>query len=168
MTKSQFRNQNSKIKTQNGFTLVELILVIGVFSLTFGMGSIALGNLVANQALRLGGERVVQSLHEARSFAVAQYRDSDWGIYLNTASDPEQYILFKGGSFVGRDSSFDQENVFHRSVSITNISLNGGGQEIVFDKRSGRTSDYGSFRLISEGDQIDISVNAFGISNPSF
>ncbi len=158
---------NDQFPMTKGFTLVELILVIGVFSLTFGMGSIALGNLVANQGLRVGGERMVQSLHEAHSFAVAQHWDSDWGIYLDTASDPEQYVLFKGGSYGGRDSSFDQINVFHKRVSITNISLNGGGQEIIFDKRSGRTSDYGSFRLISEGDQIDISVNAFGISNTS-
>jgi len=150
---------------KKGFTLVELIFVIAIFAILFGMGAVALGNFVTNQALVIAKDQLVQNLREARTFSMTQHHDSKWGIYLNTASHPDHLVLFQGNSYVGRDSSFDMTTEFHKSVTFSNINLAGGGQEIIFDKRTGQTGDYGSIQLSAVGENVEISVNGLGIIN---
>ncbi len=158
-----FKSQVSK-----GFTLVELIFVFTMLSFLFGLGAIALGNFTSSQGLRFAGDKLAQSLREAHTNAVAQYQDSAWGIYLDTAPTPEQYVLFKGNTYASRDTAFDQPNEFYKTVEFQNISLAGGGQEIVFSKRSGFTSDNGTFRLAADGEFYNISVNSLGLVDFSF
>ena len=53
-------------------------------------------------------------------------------------------------------------------VEISNISLNGGGAGIVFQKLTGKTSSYGSLRVRLKSDNNKykiISVKSTGIAN---
>lgn len=142
---------------------MELIIVIALFSLLFGTAGVVLGNFSTDQALRAGGERLVQSLREAHNNAVTQQRDSAWGVYMDSSTDPDQYVVFKGNSYVSRDTSFDQINKFHTKVIFQNINLTGGGNEIVFSKRSGLTSDFGTVRLATDSGVFDVEVNGMGL-----
>ncbi len=155
----------NKIQNIRGFTLVELIFVIAIFGILFGMGAVALGNFVTNQALVTAKSQLTQNLREARTFSMTQHHDSKWGVYFNTVPEPDGLILFQGNSYAGRDSSFDMTTTFHKSVTFSNINLAGGGQEIVFDKRTGQTGDSGTMQLGAVDDSLEISVNELGIIN---
>ncbi len=148
---------------RRGFTLVELTLVIAIFIILFGTGAVALGNFVSGQGLHTAENYLSQSLHDARSFSVAQHHDSEWGVYLDTVTDPDRLILFKGSSYPLRDEGFDQTTPFHKSVSFKQISLASGLSEIVFAKRTGQTGDYGTVTLGTDNENVQISLNALGI-----
>ena len=147
-----------------GFTLVELILVIAIFTILFGTGAVALGNFVSGQALHTAQSQFTQSLREARSFSVAQHYDSPWGVYLDTVAEPDRLVLFQGASYPLRDSDFDQVTPFYKSITFKQISLASGLNEIVFAKRTGQTGDYGTVTLGGAADdEKEISVNGLGI-----
>ncbi len=149
-------------RSKKGFTMVELIVGIALFSLLFGMGAVVLGNFTTVQSLRIGGERLVQSLREAHTNSVAQRQDSAWGVYFDTISEPDRYIVFKGNHYASRDTSFDQVNQFQKNIDIHMLNI-GGGNEVVFAKRSGLTNNSGSIRLSAGEEYYDVSVNGMGM-----
>jgi prepilin-type N-terminal cleavage/methylation domain-containing protein len=151
-----------KINKSYGFTLIELILVITIFSFMFGMASLVLGNFMNNRALRTDGEMIVQTIREARTMAIAQNQDSSWGVYFDNSSSPRKYVLFKGLSYAARDNSFDRINELHSNVAYQTISLNGGAQETIFSKRSGQTDQFGAVVLQYQDEIFDIDINAMG------
>jgi len=152
------------LSDKKGFTLVELTFVVAIFIVLFGTGAVALGNFISGQALHTAGNYLTQSLREARSFSVAQYHDSEWGVYLDTITEPDRLVLFKGNSYPLRDTDFDQIIPFHKSITFKQISLASGLHEIVFAKRTGQTGDYGVVTFGTAADEdIQLSVNALGI-----
>ena len=51
-------------------------------------------------------------------------------------------------------------------IEINSTSLNGGGSEILFDKNSGTTSNYGSFKVVSDDGEIMLfEINQHGLIN---
>jgi len=71
---------------------------------------------------------------------------SQYGVYFDNTSSSHQYILFKGESFALRDNSFDEINNLSDNTEVYNIDLN-GGNEIIFDRVTGSTSQPGSISL---------------------
>lgn len=155
--------QNVKCKMNGGFTFVELAIVIAIFSILLGTATVALGNFMTNQALRSDGEKVVQALREAHVRATASERDSSWGVYFDTASSPDRVVLFKGSDFALRDASFDLSTDLYSSVAFGPLLFSGGGNAIVFSKRSGMTAQDGLFSLISNDQAFTVTVNPLGL-----
>jgi len=155
------------IKLQNrGFTIIELIIVITIFVIIFAGTSVVIANLYGKQNLKNHGLRLVDDLREAYTNSVSQKNNSTWGVKLDTTTNPDRYVIFKGTAYTLRDASFDRVVVFPAGVFLNQISLNGGGTELLFGQGSGRTSDYGSFRLAtsetSDGTFL-INVNGLGL-----
>ncbi|MEK7069530.1 MAG: hypothetical protein AAB962_00560, partial [Patescibacteria group bacterium] len=76
-------------------------------------------------------------------------------------------VLFKGDIFTEPNSS-NTETPLPHLVEIGNISLNGGGSNIVFQKLTGKTSNHGSLRVRLNSDNNKyktISVKPAGIAN---
>ena len=62
-------------------------------------------------------------------------------------------------------TSGNEEYVLHHSVAITNTSLTGGSLDVLFQRLTGETSNYGTIRvsLISDPNQYHIiSINQTG------
>jgi prepilin-type N-terminal cleavage/methylation domain-containing protein len=149
-------------KNNKGFTIFELILVIAIFAIIFSSTAIVFGNMLNENRLASKGYEIVQSLREARTNAVSQKENSKWGVYLETSTAPDRYIVFKGDSYASRDSAFDQTVIFSSSVIFSNIDIS-GGNEIVFGKRSGETENIGSFDLVTENERFNVTVNRLGL-----
>ncbi len=98
--------------------------------------------------------------------SVSRYRDSQWGVYFNhnTNGSPDRWIVYKGSSYAARDASYDFIITLPTPLTLTNISLNGGGSEINFSKLIGATMQYGSLVVSSsQGTSNTISVSAKGL-----
>lgn len=109
-----------------GFTLIELLLVIALISLV-GASTIPVGsNFLVRNYLKNKTNEVVASLRTAQLNSLAGKEDSRWGV-KTTAN---QIILFKGSTYAGRDSAFDQLFAIPGSITITQT-------EVVFNRLTG-------------------------------
>ncbi|MEI7513198.1 MAG: prepilin-type N-terminal cleavage/methylation domain-containing protein [bacterium] len=139
----------NKIK---GFSLLELLIVIAIFSIFVGMGTSTYYSMRAHTNLELSTGSLVEAVRFAESSAQSGKADSQWGVKILT----NQIVIFKGSSYAGRDTSFD--NVFDLSGGVSASGLS----EIVFEKVSGATVNTGTIVLTNGTESKNLVVNEKG------
>ncbi len=150
---------------KKGFTIIELILVITVLVIVVSAVFTLQGGILADTYLDTNSEQIVQNLRLAQMRSIARVNDSQWGVYFDedAGGTGDKFVLFKGTSYATRDSNYDIVTELPDIISLSSISLNGSGADMVFAKLSGDSSTYGSI-LISDnlGNSNTISINSKG------
>jgi len=124
----------------SGFSLIEIIVAIAMLLIVAGITLYSFSSLNDTNALEVSVAGAVSNLSEARSKTLASIGSNQYGVHI----DSDETVLFVGSTY----SSTDPNNVtvsLNKVVEIANISLNGGGSDIVFDRLTGQTSEHGSF-----------------------
>jgi prepilin-type N-terminal cleavage/methylation domain-containing protein len=139
-------------KRQQGFTLVELLLVtalmliVGVFM--FPLGISFYRSQMANEAI----EGIQSALRRAQTFAITGKSDSSFGIKFFDDS----YVLFEGESYDSRNSANDE--IYTVGVLIEDASLD----EVVFELFSGLPSASGYVDVSSGEKSGQVEVTSAG------
>lgn len=141
------------MKNTHGFTLTEMVVAVGLAMLLTAVVIAPLSVFRDSQVLSGDATQVYSFLNEARSFTLSSKALSEYGMRING----DRVIVFKGLSF----SSSSPDNIEYTlspSVEIKNVSLAEGGLDIIFDRLTGETSDFGSFEVGLRRDQGKIKV----------
>ncbi|MBI5412513.1 hypothetical protein HZA43_05105 [Candidatus Peregrinibacteria bacterium] len=141
--------------------MVELTVVISIFLIVLGGASLTFSSFLTRNQLDSYTHQLIQTLRRAQSNALARYKDSDWGVHLDTVDS--SYVFFKGASFDSRETAFDETTLLPGSLAFAAIALRGGGTDFVFHKGDGTVAQDGSFQL-QEGPShlFTLTVNAYG------
>lgn len=129
-----------------GFTLVEILVVLGIFGLLAASAVVALGTLRGGSDLQAEARGLSRVLELARSKTVASEGDARYGVYA-TSTSPHRYILFQGNDYVSRVVAEDEVYELRNTIEFGTISFGVGGVEVVFDRIQGTTSQAGSAEL---------------------
>ena len=144
------------IRKNNGFSVIELILVMGILTLLLSI-SIPPGiTFYKTREFNVHKNGIVQSLRRAQLKAMSIEGDSPFGIYVSSG---QRYVLFKGDSYATRDSSYDEIFDLPNNFQVLGVS------EFVFSKLSGTPSNIGTTTLIADTFSEDIHINELGRIN---
>ena len=77
-------------------------------------------------------------LDEARKSTLSSYYSSQYGVHFGTST----VTLFRGDTYSFGASNNDVYT-FPSNVEITSVGLNGAGNDVVFERITGETSQYG-------------------------
>jgi prepilin-type N-terminal cleavage/methylation domain-containing protein len=148
-----FRRENSRDRGERGFSLVEVVLVVALISVLAGTFILIDPSFIVKNDVEVSSAVVTESLRRARTLSTASEGDSAWGVHIETS----RVIVFKGDSFSGRDTSFDEEIAIPSAVSASGIN------DVVFGKLRGDPSVTGQITLSSDdGYSVVIEVNEKG------
>lgn len=136
-------DQNSLL----GFTFIELLTVIGILIVLTAMSIPAFRSFQKESDLTNTTEKIINTLRFAQNKTLASEESSQWGVWFSTPTTSQEYILFKGESYISRDSSYDEIHEVPEKIELYEINLTGGGTEVVFDRIVGSTDYSGNISL---------------------
>ena len=133
--------------SNRGFTLIELLIVIGVVAILTAGVLVSYRSASGGIELKTNAFKIVDVLNLARQRTIASLGSSEYGVHFEAS----QFVLFKGAAY----SAPDPDNIFYAlpdTLEIADVSLVGGGSEVVFDRITGKTAQSGSLkaRLVSD------------------
>jgi len=144
-----------------GFTLIEIVIVmaVSIFIIT-GFFSVY-SNFNKGKSFEFAVQGVVNLLKEAKSNTLASKNASVYGVHLETG----RAVLFKGDTF-SEPSADNREYTMPADVELSNIDLNGGGSDIIFNRLTGETQQFGTTTVSRVSDVTvtkDIVVSQTGV-----
>ncbi len=146
-----------------GFTILEIIISLAIFLILAVIIVFSFSPLRNNQELTNTVQETINLLNSARSKTLSSEGSSQYGVHFESS----RIILFKGASF--SESSPDNNVVALSSlVEISVINLNGGGNNLVFQRLTGKTNNYGTITLRIKSDVSKtkiIDIKNIGIVN---
>jgi prepilin-type N-terminal cleavage/methylation domain-containing protein len=131
----------------SGFTLIEIIIVIAILSILATVGMEVLPKVRHNADLNSVAEGVVSLLAEARAKTTSSEDGSQFGVYVQA----DRAVLFKGTTYA-TGTPENREFIFPKTAELSLFSFSGGGNQIIFKRLTGDTSEHGSlmFRNLSD------------------
>ena len=139
-----------------GFTLVELIITLGILATVFAFGLFISFDFYKNYSFHSEKSTIVSVLQKARGQALNNINQSKHGVHFENTPGLK-YIIFEGDTF---DADADSNIVINASynISITSPPL---PFDVIFEQLTGNSAD----QTITVGDGVksyDISINSFG------
>jgi prepilin-type N-terminal cleavage/methylation domain-containing protein len=120
-----------------GFTLVELILVIGIMGILAVSIRPVYGNWQAGAEGNRAAEELASLLRAARTKSLSGFNDSEYGIYF----DNRRFVLFQGRSYSSRNPAYDKTI---EPAEFLEVSFNFAENELYFTKKNGIPSATGT------------------------
>lgn len=141
---------------KKGFTLIDLLLAIGLMITVFSFTTVNLLNLQNKPLLDAHTQKLFADLKSQQNKAIAGdsgdgIASLEWGIYI----EPHKYTLFKGSEY----SPSDPNNFSVELDSNTTLTTTFANSTVVFNEISGEILNY-----TTSADTITVTNNTSGES----
>jgi len=146
---------------RKAFTLIEILIVVGVMALLVGLSSLSLVSFGKGSELDSARTTVVQALREAQSNSLANLGNTSWGIHF----EENKVVIFQdiGSGYNPGDSTNNRTKVMPKGVIIA-WNLTGGTDYLMFDKGLGTTLNNGTATITSTANTTaTITINKEGM-----
>ncbi|HDY73417.1 MAG TPA: prepilin-type N-terminal cleavage/methylation domain-containing protein [Candidatus Jorgensenbacteria bacterium] len=141
-----------QVKSQKGFTLLEIMIVIGLFALLVGI-SIPFGLDVYRSYVLISETRnMVSFLRRAETLSFTNTRNDSYGVMVMN----DRFVVFRGASFATRDTAFDEEYLRSPLVIVSGIA------HIVFAAVTGRPDIMGTTTFSNGVNEQTVFINEHG------
>lgn len=149
-----------KTSTASAFTLIEMLVVIGLVTAFASLSLFIDLNSYRGDAFRAERNTVVTLLQRARADALNNIGQDPHGVAIFPSDHPHAYVLFAGTDYTSSLSSTHE--VFDMAYAI---ELTAGPSEIVFQQLSGATAYDGPLTLHDSERNMDavIKINNEGL-----
>lgn len=131
-----------KFLENKGFSLIELLVIIVILFLLTIIVVPRLIDFQREQALKNTTENIISLLNQAKTDSLSSLNSSNYGVHFTTNSA----IYFIGDIFNSSDLNNYQID-FDSGVAISELNLNGGGNDVIFPKLTGDPIGYGTITL---------------------
>lgn len=125
-----------------GFSAAEMIVVVAIGAILAGLTYEVFVSMSRSQTLKSSTAATVSLLNEARTKTLASRNSKRFGVHFGT----NQAVFFSGDVFNASDPGNITES-FAPLVSVKTVSLNGGGQDVIFNRLTGETDNFGTVTL---------------------
>ncbi len=150
------KSPSKNFRMNTGFSLIEVLLVVGMGAIIFAMSAPFSMRLYKTQILDEAQSNIVEALQRARHNASLQKYDSQWGVYLDDADD--HFVLFAGDSYAEKVDAYDEDYPLNAGITVT-----GDWTEVVFSKLTGLPSTTGTTTLTYGNLTRGILVESSGV-----
>ena len=135
---------NISNRKANGFTLVELLIVLSILALLIGITLTTFISFRKSQSLALDVQTITSVLRQARNQTLSSKNASVYGVHFSQGV----VTLFTGATYTVGAATNEDFNLSGADTIVT-ISLAGGGSDVVFIRLTGETVQNGTIVVSS-------------------
>lgn len=152
--------------TCSGFTLVELIIVISLFSIIFAFIFINFARPKVFADIKSSEDLVFVTIKEAQNLSMSGATGGTGAGHFGVHFEQDKFVLFEGSTYNPADSS-NLVTLLSPNLSIESITLQSGN--IIFSRLSGEVSginpgqDSFVLRETNSGETRTFTTNRFGV-----
>lgn len=118
-----------------GFTLIELVITLGIMVFLAGIGFLFISGYKSNQNINSTSQEIVSVLRNAQNRSLSQEGGGRWGVYFsNPVSGNDFYNLFKGSSY--SSSTIVSQTALSSGVQF-DTPISGSSSSVVFSPVTG-------------------------------
>ncbi len=150
-----------KLRINAGFTLLELLVAVGIMSLIGGAIMGAFGQYRTQQSKEGAAETVLAALSQAHLDTMSSKNDSAYGVNFKS----NEVIYYKGVVYPGDGAVGNVHYALPNSIEIANISLAGGTTTVLFKRLTGATDNFGTVDVRVKSnptDSLTVKINQTG------
>jgi len=147
---------------KKSFTLVELLIVIGIIAVIAGFGMLNLYPYWRSKTLEGTAEKIAIFLENAKAKSMVQENGSAWGVHFENPTSSQSFFSLFYGSY--SSSTVIQTIYLPKQIEFSDPS-EGSSKEIIFEKLTGKTGTSTQIKIYlisSPSQQKTIEVNSFG------
>ena len=148
--------ENGKISKRSAFTLIEIVISVGILTTLAGFGLFVAVDQYKNYVLTSERNTVVSLLQKARGRALNNISEKRHGVAIQPTGKPSSYVLFRGLSYSARDPIYDEEVPVSQAISFSGIT------EFTFKQLSGDALTAGTVTISTTEKSLSIAVNSEG------
>lgn len=116
-----------------GFTLVELLIVIGIGVIITASAMPIYSNFQSGTQVNESATQLLQTVRLAKMRSEQRVNNSAHGVRFFQTQNQDSYVLYQGASYVTRDAAYDRRVVLDNVLNLTSS----GGLDISFQPGSG-------------------------------
>ncbi len=148
------KRTNGSARSQGGYTLIEVLLVLTILALSTAMILPFLGHFQQQQTLSSVEQDLMQALRRAQHRAIILERSSAWGVAIQTHS----FTTYAGSSYGTRNTAFDKTETVSAPFSVSGLS------DVSFAQVTGLPGTTGTVTVTdtTKGSSMHIDINAQG------
>lgn len=129
-------------KSCQGLTLIEILVAIAILGFISMITYEALFTTNQKEILEKEVSRVSAIIERARSYTLSSLNDSAYGIHI----EEDRLVTFSGDSYDVGDPD-NKIDILNKNVSIIEHNLSGGGDDILFERLTGKTDQNGTLNI---------------------
>lgn len=143
-----------------GVTLLETLVAVSIMTMIGAVILASLNNFRAQKTMDAAVEEVLAAFSQAHFDTISSRNDQQYGVHIDT----DKVTYFVGPTYTAGTAT----NVIYRfvvPVEIVNVSLAGGGNDVLFDRLTGGTSESGTFVIRAKANSTlmtTVTINGTG------
>lgn len=139
--------------TRRGFTALELLIVIAILGILLATIVPSFLNFRRYSILNTETQELVTIINRARLLSVSSKNDQQFGVHL----DAGNVVLFQGATYTAGTST-NEAHSFNPALTLSPITINGGGADVLFEKVTGATAQNATTTLLVIGTTASTTV----------
>ena len=145
---------------RTGISIIETVVVAAIVLLLAYMVLASFSQFRIKKTMDAAVEEVLAAFSQAHLDTIASKNSQQYGVHL----DANSVVYYIGPTYVA-DTSTNISYAIHPVLEIANITLAGGGVNVLFNRLTGGTSQAGTFEVRQKGNsavRTIITVNGTG------
>lgn len=147
---------NTNLKNKRGFTIVEILIVLGIMGLVTILTVGVFSNFKNQESLDKTSGLVIEILRQAKHSTIDSKNSNQYGVHF----DPNSVVLYVGPTYSDISPS-NQTYLLNSDIVVYSTNLNGGGNDVLFNKVTGETNNNGTIVLRSQTDGTTKTITIY-------